>query len=228
MKATLAVLVSVGALIAGCDRDALEVRTFRLERLQSDEISGLIDPYVYSDREGAPGHMSWNESVLTVRELPENLDRIAAVLAEYDRARASVRLHFQLIEADGFTETDESIRAVEGELRKLLRYRGYRLVGEAVLQLQERGEGNQTLQGSLEGQTAENSRFGLSAEVGVVTHGDGSSSVELWVGLYHFDNPILNTRVSGRDGQSMVLGTTSPLVESGALILVVTPTIEEG
>ena len=48
----------------------------------------------------------------------------------------------------GFDDRDESIRAVEAELRQLLRYDGYHLVGEAVLQLREGGFGEQMLRGS--------------------------------------------------------------------------------
>ncbi len=53
-------------------------------------------------------------------------------------------------------------------------------------------------------------------------------AVELEVGLEHFDTSILGTDVTAADGQSLVLGTTSPLTGGGALILVVTPTIEGG
>lgn len=53
---------------------------------------------------------------ISVRETSDNLDKIARVLAEFDKVRADVPLHFQLIEADGFTETDPRISAVEVEL----------------------------------------------------------------------------------------------------------------
>ena len=52
------------------------------------------------------------------------------------------------------------------------------------------------------------------------------SSVGIWVSLEHFGTNILGTEVNAADGQSLVLGTTSPLTGGGALILVVTPTIE--
>ena len=61
-----------------------------------------------ADREGAAGDMSHAEGVLTVREMPENLDRIAEVLATYDRAPAAVTLNFQLIEANGFSGRNDA------------------------------------------------------------------------------------------------------------------------
>ncbi len=234
MKIVALITASVGALFMGCG-DSLEVRTFTLERLDAEEAFGLVDPYVYRDRDRNPGTMSMSEGLITIRELPENLDRIAAVLEEYDRPRAAVRLHFQLIQANGFDNRDESIRAVEAELRKLLRYDGYRLVGEAVLQLREGGLGEQVLQGSLEGRSGD-SQFNLAAYVGTVSTGDQGSTVELQVRLEHLrrslltedrlSTDILSTDVNAADGQSLVLGTTSALTGGGALILVVTPTID--
>ena len=226
MKIMALVTASVGALFMGCEGDSLEVRTYTLERLEAEAAFGLVDPYVYRDREGKPGTMSISEGLITVRELPENLDRIAEVLEEFDRARAPVRLRFQLIQANGFDDQDESIQAVETELRKLLRYDGYRLVGEAVLQLREGGGGRQVLQGTLEGESPGGSRFNLQASVGMVSTGDRGSTVEIWVELEHFNNSILATDVNAADGQSLVLGTTSSLSGGGALILVVTPTLE--
>ena len=225
MKIAAMVTASV-ALIMGCERDALEVRTFALERLGADDAAALVDPYIYAGREGAPGMYNFTDRLLTVRELPENLDRIAAVLKEYDRARAAVRLHFQLIQANGFEDRDLSIQAVEVELRKLLRYDGYRLVGETVLQLREGGEGGQTLRGALEDVSPQDSQFDLFAVVGLVSTGDHGAAVELEVRLSHFNTSILGTEVKAADGQSLVLGTSSSLAGGGALILVVTPTIE--
>ena len=227
MKMATLITASVGALFMGCELDSLEVRTFTLERLEGIEAYSLVEPYVYYDRESRPGTMSIGEGLLTVRELPENLDRIAAVLEEYDRARASVRLHFQLIQANGFDDRDESIQAVETELRKLLRYDGYRLVGETVLQLREGGMGQQVLQGTLEGVSPDESRFVLEASVGIAST-DDQGSVELWVALARFGTNILGTEVNASNGQSLVLGTTSALAGGDALILVVTPTIEGG
>ncbi len=215
-------ITSVSALLMGCWGDSLEVRTFTLERLEANEAIGLIEPYVYRDR----ATLSFSEGLLTVRELPENLDRIAEVLEEYDRPRAAVRLHFQLIQANGFDDRDESIQAVETELRNLLRYNGYRLVGETVLQLREGGNGQQRLQGTLDGASPSASFFDLEASVGVVSTDDQGSSVELWVALKYFNAHILGTDVNAADGQSLVLGTTSVLPGGGALILVATPTIE--
>jgi hypothetical protein len=47
----------------------------------------------------------------------------------------SVTLRFQIIHADGFTETDPAIEDVSGVLRSLFRFRGYRLAAESVVRV---------------------------------------------------------------------------------------------
>ena len=49
----VAMITAVGALVLGCERDSMEVRTFALERLEPDEAAALIEPYIYGDRDGA-------------------------------------------------------------------------------------------------------------------------------------------------------------------------------
>lgn len=123
----------------------LETRTFELSNLPPDEAYRLLEPYVYPDRDGVPGMMSSTHDAITVRELPENLRRIEAVLAEFDRPLQAVRLNFLLIEADGFTGSDAAIADVEEELRKLFSFRGYRLAARAALQTVEDGHVTQLL-----------------------------------------------------------------------------------
>lgn len=91
--------------------------------------------------------MSFVDDAVTVRETPDNLDKIARVLAQFDRPTLSVRLHFQIIQADGAARSDPAIAEVEAALRKLFRFRGYRLVGEAVVGGTEHSEASQEIAG---------------------------------------------------------------------------------
>ena len=229
-KATVAAVVAALAMSCG---DELEVRTFDLNRLEAMEAEALITPYIFQGREGAPGLSSHTNGVLTVREMPENLDRIAEVLNRYDQAAAEVQLHFQIIEADGFTERDEAIADIETELRKLLRYDGYRLVGEAIMQTRE---GSQYTQQRVQPSISERnvgeggqSPFEVTAGVGRVSRTGGEMSVLLEVGLSDAWSSLLTTTVTVTDGKTVVLGTTSGQANqegrAAALILVVTPTI---
>ena len=78
----------------------------------------------------------------------------------------------------------------------------------------------------MEGASPRDSQFNLEAAVGIVSMGNEGTTVELQVSLEHFNSQILSTEVNASNGRSLVLGTTSALVGDGALILVVTPTIE--
>lgn len=134
-------VVALGAVAIACGSSPrLETRTFHLNHISPGEASAIIDPYVFTDRPEAAGRLNNAATSITVRETPDNLDRIARVLAEYDRPRPGLRLTFRLIEANGVAASDPAIADVETTLRKLFRFRGYRLVGEAVTAATERQE----------------------------------------------------------------------------------------
>lgn len=132
-----ALYLALGAYITvGCDSTPeLDVQTFNLENRSGYEAAELIGPYIYKDREGAPGSMSALPNAISVRETPDNLEKIARVLSEFDQPIPPIRLRFQLIEADSFTEEDPAIAEVVQELRSLFRFEGYRLLGEALVTL---------------------------------------------------------------------------------------------
>jgi len=93
MKARHALWVVSTLLAAGCGGGPrLETRTFALRHLGPGEARAIIQPYVYTDRPGAKGDISAVQNAITVRETSDNLDRIARVLAQYDRPEPAVRL----------------------------------------------------------------------------------------------------------------------------------------
>lgn len=210
--------------VAGCRGPDLETRTFRLRSLDEPDARDLISPYVFEEREGAPGALSVAEGAITVRELPENLDRIEEVLQEFDRAQAPLKLRFQLIEADGDGGGDPAIAEVEEALREVLRYDGYRLVGSSVLQVHGGSSSQQTIRGG------QGEAYRLFTEVRDVWGTPDSMMVQLAVALQDINNldvDILSTEVAVPVGKTVVLGTgASPDPEIPALVLAVTPEIE--
>ncbi len=190
----------------------LEVRTFALENLQSQAAVQLIEPYVYGDREGAPGTLSSTTGAISVRETPDNLDKIARVLAEFDNVRADVRLHFQLIEADGFTDTDERISAVEVELRKVFQFRGYRLAAEAFVTATDGSDIGQLMQGADE-------IYEITGHVNWVGPGTVRlSGVRLSA---QSSGRGLETTVNIRPGQTLILGSSPKDGSTATLLLTV-------
>lgn len=213
----MAVAVSFLAASACGGGSRLETRTFQLENVDPHEVVGLIEPYVYGDRERAPGTMSYNGQGLTVRELPENLNRIALVLKEYDRPVPTVRLRFQVIEADGFSGADPTIADVQSELEKLFQFRGYRLAASSVLQ----GLAHESFRQQLGGPDPS---YGIFGDVMRVTPGSVAIRVELRRGS---DFVLFETSVSMPMGQTVVLGSGQPRGDHPAAILVVTPEIAD-
>ena len=138
MKPLLTSVAAVLVLATGaCSGPQLETQTFELQYLDANTAAGLIEPYIYFDRESAPGMVStagdMASHLITVRETPDNLEKIARVLSKYDQPAPMVQLHFQVIEANGTTIKDPAIEDVESALRQLFRFEGYRLLAEAVL-----------------------------------------------------------------------------------------------
>jgi hypothetical protein len=101
----------------------MELRTFQLERMTLETAVPLLTPYI---RDG--GTISGRGSLITVREEPERLDRIAEILARYDRP-PQVRVVVYVLEAGAFEGA--SGLPFETTLRELLPYRGYRLLDDA-------------------------------------------------------------------------------------------------
>ena len=144
-------LAALAMQIGGCDvgwsereTPSLETRTFALHHIEASEAANLIGPYIYSERAGAPGMVSEAQDdspAITVRETADNLARIAAVLAEFDRPADRTRtlaLKFQLISPNG-SEPDPEISDVVAELRRFLRFDGYSLAGETFVSLASGG-----------------------------------------------------------------------------------------
>ena len=195
--------------LSGCQRGTptLDTKTFTVKYLDNTTLSELIDPYVFKDREGAPGSYSAAPGAITVRETRDNLEKIARVLQEYDVPRPDIRLHFQLIEADGFTDTDPAIAPVEAQLRKVFQFKGYHLVGEALVGATDGTEIRQRLRDG----------YVLGAHV---YRTDPSTvrvqEIQLFApGL----GTVLQTTVNVRVGQVLVVGTAAKGSNSTATLL---------
>jgi len=199
---TVFVLALGATLFLGCERNPeLDVRTFNLEHRSGYEAAQLIEPYVYGDREGAPGSMSALPTAISVRETPDNLERIARVLAEFDQAIPSIRLRFQLIEADSFTGEDPAIAEVVQELRTLFRFDGYRLLGEASVLVAGSTFDPHGVEQNFIGT---DEYFLIQAEVSLERPGTVRvESIRLWKG---HNDVILETSINVSAGQTIVIG----------------------
>jgi hypothetical protein len=215
LKSHLVLLVLAVGLM-GCDglgAPELDVQTFNLDHRSGYEAAELIGPYVFADRAENPGDMSATDAAITVRESRDNLDKISRVLEEFDTPVPTARLRFQLIEADSFQDEDPAIAEVVGELRKLFRFEGYRLIGDALVAISEDGEFTQPFLGVGEG-PAENTFVAGSAQY------RGRGPVRLnGIQLYIGSGLVMETSVNASIGQTLVMGASS---EMGGRTLILT------
>lgn len=202
-------------VMVGCGGPELDTRTFRLNHIHGSQAEDLIRPYVFSDRPDAPGQMSSTSEAITVRETPDNLERIARVLAEHDKPLLTARLHFQIIQADGAARPDPAIAEVETVLRQLFRFRGYRLIGEAVITGMPFSDAQQDIAG-------EGGPYGIFAGIKDIRGTADSGVVRVNVAL-HSQGVVLQTTVSLRSGHTAVLGNARIQADGRTVILVVRP-----
>lgn len=206
---SIMVLIPLFSLACG-GGPALDTRTFELKYIRADEAVNIVSPYVYTDRPKANGVISASPTTITVRETRDNLEKIARVLTQYDIPRPLVRLTFHLIQADGISTTDPAIADVEATLRKLFRFRGYRLVEEGVFSVAEGGDVAQSLGG-----------YTIAAVLRRVSGSGDSALVDVEVHLRSRE-VTFRTRVTIAAGKTAVLGNVGENPH-GTLILTVRP-----
>ena len=207
-----------------------ETRTFALEHLDVATATALVRPYVYEDRPSAPGVISLapGAAAISVRETPDNLDKIRRMLEEFDVASPalSYRLHFQVVVGNGTESTDERLALVEKELRKVFRFEGYSLIGEGHVAVAK---------GPFELQIATNAPEPLDPNEKWRIHIVGSVNNDE-LGLKITDLPPrtsttarntgkVETRLGFRPGQTLVLGS---MPSQNQTVFVVVHVSEEG
>src|SRR3982751_2462363 len=99
------IALALGLFIAGSasaqvePRAPLETKTIELKHLKPEEAVNLLKPYIVNTW-GTVTLVSPNMPIVTIKDVAENIGRMEKVLAKYDHSPATIRLVFQLIEAD--------------------------------------------------------------------------------------------------------------------------------
>ena len=215
MKKVVMLMIALVTVVSACDKTrGMEVRTYKLNRLNIDDAGSIIQPYI---REG--GYYSGKNRLITIREKPDRLKVIEDLLKKYDGLGDAVDivLNVQIIEANGFTERDSAIADIEQTLRETFKYRGYRLAGETRILARE-GTGFRTT-------TAGN--FMLEGEVDRVAMSGTEQRVPIELRLIRQPSPNMQPvdlagTITGTVGKPTVLGQST---NQGAIILVIRPSI---
>jgi type II secretory pathway component GspD/PulD (secretin) len=210
------ILLSALLLLAACGRAAPTAeRRVPLTYLGADEAIDLVAPQLSED---ASVSVSKNSAVLVIRGPTAQVDSIAELVRRFDRA-PNVELRFQIIEANGFSNPDSAIADVEAALRDTFRFRGYRLVGESLVQAQAPGRVVQQIF------AADGTPFQIQARLQRVLQSDSTKAVSLDVELQG-QGALLATSLTMPSGKTVVVGTARARRDGNTLILVVRPRIE--
>jgi hypothetical protein len=192
----------------------LKVRTFQFKHKQADKAAAVIKPLM-----SAEGSMSIQPAAnsLVVTELPENLKKIAAALAQFDAPVQSLNLSIRLVGANRGTadeaHVDPVLRDVESKLA-LLRYNVLESIGSANASGKEGEPGVVELNGY-----RADFRFG--------EYDPASDSVKLSefrLSKLEGDqlSPMLKTTLNLKIGQTVIIGATKQPNSNRALMIVVT------
>lgn len=199
---------------AGSVGKSLTVRTFQFKHKQADKAAAVIKPLM-----SAEGSMSIQPAAnsLVVTELPENLKKIAAALAQFDAPAQALNLSIRLVSAGRGTAeqayVDPALRDVESKLA-LLRYNVLESIGAA------------TASGS-EGEPGLVELNGYRADFKFGEYDPASDSVKLTdFRLSRLDgdqlSPMLKTTLNLKLGRTVIIGATKQASSNRALMIVVT------
>jgi hypothetical protein len=234
----------------------LEAKTIELKHLKADEAVNLLKPYLVNGA-GSVTWMAPNKPIITIKDVATNIPRMEQVLAKYDHSPATIRLVFQLIEADTGPRLSNAAnsRALESDLdatlRSVLRFSGYRLVAQSVMTTGENGRVTQKLAPA---DSAGYFTYDIIANVGTIRLSDETlvslgkvrtvSNGEMMVDTAATGSVQLNVALDKRAakeaygvistgldvplGHTVVLGTAATEKGGHALILTVKPELVRG
>lgn len=140
MKRLLAIALLAGVTSSlsaqAAPQPVLEAKTIELKHLKPDEATNLLKPYIMNTF-GTVTSVSPSMPIITIKDVPENIARMEKVLAKYDHSPATVRLVFQLIEADTgprlISAANSKVSSdLDATLRSVLRFASYRLIGQGM------------------------------------------------------------------------------------------------
>lgn len=252
MRRMFAALALLGVTSAVSAQTPLDTKTVELRHLKPAEAVKLLKPYIVSTG-GGVFDVSEKLPIITIRDVPENIAKMERVLARYDHTPATIRLVFQLIEADtgprlvSASNTRQLPVDLDSTLRSVLRFPNYRVIGQGVATAGEASWVTQQLASAGYGET-----YDLNAEIGLIRLGDNVSApgsvgigqvdssatgtVTIKVTLTKTGNliasrenvtrpheTIISTGLDVPLGHMVVLGTAATRTTGKALILTVKP-----
>jgi hypothetical protein len=200
--AAAALLAPAPLLAQGAD--SMVVKTIPLHHLSNIDAVSLLNGYVMNRGTVFPAGMTLH--AVTVRGSTRTIAEVEKVLAQYDRSPATITLTFQLVSADYTNRRDAAVAGLDSVLRSVLKFSGYHVLSDAVINVSEHADASQTLSG-------EGVDYRLWTEVSDVSGEGPDASVQVKVLLERIvpgkpDQRVLSTGVTIPIGHTVVLGTS--------------------
>jgi hypothetical protein len=251
MRKVLALALAVGFAASAQAQSSIETKTIELRHMKPDEAISLLKPYLVNAGGSVTG--VGNMPIVTIRDISENIAKMEKVLAKYDHSPATIRLVFQLIEADTGPKLTNASNArpvasdLDATLRSVLRFSGYRLAAQGVA---TSGENSVIVQRFAPADSIRYFTYDIMATVGTIRLSDATllsgtsartvstgqvtvdtsavGSVQLDVslvkkGVNREVDNVISTGLEVPLGHTVVLGTAMSLNPGMAIILTVKP-----
>lgn len=233
MRKLLSVVFILGFAAVAHAQSSIETKTIELKHMKPDEAISLLRPYLVNAGGSVTGVGTM--PIVTIRDVSDNIPKMEKVLAKYDHSPATIRLVFQLIEADtgpklgNASNTRPVASDLDATLRSVLRFSGYRMMAQGVATSGENGYVTQRLAPA---DTSGYYMYDIMAEIGRIrvdpTATDTAGTVNLKVSLNKrgSNKEVDNVMSTGLDvplGHTVVLGTAVGLTGGVAIILTVKP-----
>jgi hypothetical protein len=249
MKRMLAVL---GALCIGgaaaAQEPKVETRTIELKQLKPAEAARLLRPYIVNTG-GGVYEVSDQLPIITIKDLATNFEMLERVLAKYDQPPATIRLVFQLIEADTGPRAVAANNArsvpvdLDATLRSVLKFPSYRLLTQGLATVGEFSRVQQQFASAEPGAGSTGAgMYELIAEIGTVRVSPSAPGDTATIGTVNMrvflnrsatttgqsttqraNQTIISTGLDVPIGNTVVLGTAMTRQNGVALILTVRP-----
>jgi hypothetical protein len=232
---------------AVAQQPTIETKTIELKQLKPAEAVRLLRPYIVNAG-GGVFDVSDMLPIITIKDVGTNIATLERVLAKYDQSPATIRLVFQLIEADTGpramnTATTRPVPVdLDSTLRSVLKFPSYRLLAQGIATVGEFSDVTQQFANAADGSNPDG-MYRLAAQIGTVristaAPGDTSTlgSVNMRVSLSRLimvrtaqsvvqqgNETVISTGLDVPIGTTVVLGTAMTRKSGVALILTVRP-----
>jgi len=136
LRSIVTAIMVVAAFLAGYlirGGGSMETRTFTVRHLDPDVLLDALAPFIDDTHIDAGDRVTMIGPTLSVRETPENLDRIDELLAQIDVPQPILRLTTMLVRGVDSADRNPQLEELEGALAAALPFPAYELFAQSTV-----------------------------------------------------------------------------------------------